>query len=153
MAWRNGGLGKQLSNLYPYPFVLDDVRCASIEGFLQSLKQEGLEEQEIIAGLSGFKAFKTGQIGNDWKEKQVLFWRGQSLPRTSKAYHSLLIRAYDACFDQNQALQDALFETGVAVLTHVIGKHDPTDSVLTEWEYLFLMYRLRARAMQRVLAG
>jgi hypothetical protein len=151
LGWKNGGLGKKLSNLFPYPFVLDGVKCGSLEGFLQGLKQEGLEEQEMIAVLSGFEAYKVGQLGNDWKEKQLLYWRGKPFERFSRQYHRLLDRAYDSCFDQNEEFRKALFETGVDRLTHHIGHHDPSQTTLTEWEYTYSMYRLRARAQQEML--
>lgn len=153
LGWKNGGLGKALSNLFPYPFELDNVKCGSFEGFLQCLKQEGLEEQTTIAALNGFLAYKVGQLGNDWKEKQLLYWKGIPHERLSKGYHMLVARAYDACFDQNAAFRTALVETGVDTLSHYIGRHDPTQSVLTEWEYLYNMYRLRARAQQIEFAG
>ncbi len=151
LGWKNGGLGKALSNLFAYPFVLDGVQCGSMEGFLQSLKQEGLEEQEIMAALHGFTAYKIGQLGNDWKEKQLLYWRGKAFERTSREYHHLLDRAYDACFDQNEAFREALLQTGVDSLTHYIGHHDPSQSTLTEWEYIYSIYRLRARAQQAII--
>jgi hypothetical protein len=146
LGFRNGGLGKALSNLMPYAFTLDNVQCGSIEGFLQSIKHEGSEEQELVAGLHGYEAFKIGQLGNGWKETQTLWWCGVAYPRFSKQYHHLLERAYDQCFAENEAFRTALIDSGVMVLTHVMGKHDPTDTTLTEWEYIHQMYRLRALA-------
>ena len=35
----------KLSNFNPYSFVYDDVECASIEGWIQSLKAEDVEVQ------------------------------------------------------------------------------------------------------------
>lgn len=150
---RNGGLGKALSNFAPYAFVLDGVECGSMEGWLQSLKIEDIEGQEIIAALVGYKAYKVGQIGNDWRDTQTLWWRGKSFSRTSREYHALIERGYDACFEQNKTFRECLFQTGVDVLTHVIGHHDPARTVLTEWEYIYNMYRLRARAQQMAMAG
>ena len=151
LGWRNGGLGKALSNLFPYPFELDGVRLASMEGFLQSLKFQGIEEQDMLIGLHGFKAWKIGQVGNDWREGQILWWRGVPHQRLSREYHMLVERAYNACYEQNEAFRKALFETGVDILSHDIGHHDPTMTTLTEWEYIYNMYRLRARAQQMEL--
>lgn len=150
---RNGGLGKALSNFMPYSFVMDGVQCGGIEGWLQSLKHEGLEEQEIIAALVGYRAYKVGQIGNDWRNTQTLWWRGKAHPRLSKEYHGLVQRAYDLCFDQNPAFRDRLLDTGTDLMTHVIGHHDPTMTTLTEWEYIYNMYRLRARAQQWMMSS
>ncbi len=151
---RNGGLGKALSNFAAYGFVMDGVQCGGIEGWLQSLKFEGLEEQEMVAVLVGYKAYKIGQIGNkDWRAAQTLWWRGVAYPRLSRQYHTLVERAYDACYEQNPAFGQALFDTGFDMMTHVIGNHDPTMTTLTEWEYIYNMYRLRARAQQDILAS
>lgn len=150
---RNPGLGKALSNFAPYGFVLDGVECGSIEGFLQSLKFEDIGEQELVAPLVGYKAYKTGQVENAaWRAAQKLWWKGYAYPRLSREYHSLIQRAYDACYEQNPAFRQALFDTGVDVLTHNIGNHDPTMTTLTEWEYIYVMYRLRARAQQEMLS-
>jgi len=149
---RNGGLGKALSNFRPYAFVLDGVRCGSYEGFLQSLKFEQLEAQDMIYPLVGYRAYKIGQIANkDWRSVQTLWWRGIAYPRLSREYHELLERSYDACFDQNEIFRKALFESGIDMLTHVIGNHDPTMTTLTEWEYIYNIYRLRCRALQALL--
>lgn len=141
-------LGKVLSNLTKHSFVLDNLKCASMEGFLQSLKFMDKAKAEEVRGMYGYTAFKTGQGGNLWKEGQRLFWNGKSYQRLSSSYHDLLDRAYDALFDQNLDYQAALAETGNATLVHTRGKHDPQDSVLTHWEYIYQLYRLRARVFQ-----
>lgn len=147
-GYRLEGVSRLLSNLYPRPFILDDVACASIEGFLQSLKWVDLEEQTAVATLSGVEAYKTGQLGNQWKDKQILYWRGVQYPRLSRKYHNLLVRAYDACFEQNADFGAALARTGDAVIIHSIGKHNPQNTTLTEWEYVHQLYRLRSRVLQ-----
>lgn len=152
LGWRNGGLGRALSNFCAYSFVLDGVQCGSMEGWLQSLKFDVQEEQEAVAALVGYQAYKIGQAGNNWRDTQTLWWKGKAYPRLSKPYHALVERAYDACFDASPQFQKSLVETGTMALTHVIGSHDPTMSVLTEWEYIYNVYRLRSKA-QQVLWG
>jgi hypothetical protein len=142
------GVGKQLSNLMPYRFKLDDLECASMEGFLQSIKFSDPVMSTTLRAMHGVAAFKKGQEGNDWKFKQILFWNGSSYPRTSLSYKLLIERAYDALFDQNVMYRDALRITNDAVLTHKIGKTDQTDTTLTQVEYLYNLYRLRAKALQ-----
>lgn len=149
---REVGLGKALSNFIAYPFVLDGVHCGSIEGILQSFKWADPEKQAEVANMTGYAVFKLGQTANSWKTNQTLYWRGYAYPRLSKDYHDLLLRAYDACFDQNVEFATALYETGDALYIHTIGKHDPTDTTLTEWEYIYNMYRLRAR-VQQIMRG
>jgi hypothetical protein len=147
-SFRGTGLAKSLSNLMPYGFWLDDVSCGAIEGFLQSLKWQNRDEQREIAKLHGVEAWRTGQGGNTWKDTQTLYWNGAAYPRQSKKYHGLLDRAYDACFEQNIDFQAALGATGNAVLIHSRGKHNPCNTTLTEWEYVYQLYRLRARVQQ-----
>ncbi len=147
-GYRGVGLEKELSNLMPYGFRLDDVWCGSIEGFLQSLKFSDPDEQQAVATLHGVEAWKTGQKGNDWKANLVLYWRGQPYKRLLKNYHGLLSRAYDACLEGNPSFANALRRSGNAVLIHSIGKHNPHNTTLTEWEYLFQLYRLRAKVLQ-----
>jgi len=150
LGYQRGGLGKRLSNLYPYPFVFDGVQCASFEGFIQSTKFEDIEAQEFMAGLTKYEAYKVGQMGNDWRKSQTLWWKGSPIPRFSPEYALLIELAYDACFDQNEDFRNALLETGNMVLIHSIGNHDPTMTTMTEREYIYNMYRLRARAQQNV---
>jgi hypothetical protein len=145
------GIGKVLSNLTPHPFVLDGLNCASMEGALQSFKFSDKEMAAELRGMYGYKAFKRGQDGNRWKDGQRLFWNGKSYQRLTSSYHGLLDRAYDALFEQNVEFQAALAESDKAVLVHTRGKHDPQDSVLTHWEYIYQLYRLRAK-VQQILA-
>lgn len=147
-GFRHEGLARDLSNLNAYPFVLDEVQCGGIEGFLQSLKVEDPQAQLEIARLTGMEAYRAGQQFNFWKENQTLFWRGEALPRLSKKYQKLLERAYDACFDQCVEFATALCLSEDAILTHTMGKRNPSNTTLTEHEYMFNLYRLRARGLQ-----
>lgn len=45
-----------LSNFAPHSFVFDGVKCASMEGFLQSLKFQDPEMQKHVCTLVGRKA-------------------------------------------------------------------------------------------------
>lgn len=59
-----------LSNFHPYTFVVDGVHCASMEGFLQSVKFENEEKQILVCGLIGkqakFKGKKKNGSGNNY---------------------------------------------------------------------------------------
>jgi hypothetical protein len=147
------GLGKRLSNLYNYPFVMDDMPCTSMETFIQCLKFKTLEEQFEIATMEkSFEAFKVGQErGNVWKEDQTVYWLEDPIKRNSKQYKDLMERAYNECYEQNPAFREALLESEFSLFTHYIGKHDQQDTLLTVSEYLYNMYRLRARAFQEAL--
>ena len=71
-----------LSNFAPHVFAIDAVRCASMEGFLQSLKIEDLTEQERVCGLPGPVAQSVGRKHN-WSTTGTLWWRGRPYDRLS----------------------------------------------------------------------
>lgn len=45
-----------LSNFAPNPFVIDGVKCSSMEGFLQSLKYNNIDMQKHFCTLVGKQA-------------------------------------------------------------------------------------------------
>lgn len=141
-------VGRRLSNLYARPFEFAGRRYGSFEGFLQALKHEDVEAQELLAPLSGYEAFKVGQLGNGWQETQTLWLSDVPFARTSDEYQGLLVTAYDAQLEQNLDMVEALLATGNAILTHSIGKHDATKTTLTPSEYVSQMYRLRSLVHQ-----
>ena len=56
-----------LSNFYPHAFVIDGIQCASMEGFLQSLKYASVKRQKRVCALVGKAAKRAG--------KRKLLWR------------------------------------------------------------------------------
>ena len=136
--------GGALSNLAAYAFTLDGVACGSMEGFLQGLKVGDASEQAALCALAGGEARERGQR-HDWKTSGNLYWRGATVDRLSDAYQSLLDRAYDALFEQSARFRAALAASGDASLMHSIGKDDPTETILTNEEFISRLERLRAR--------
>ncbi len=130
-----------LSNFAAHEFVIDGVRCASMEGFLQSLKFSNPDMQEHICTLIGFGAKKAGQ-DKDWKKHQILYWRGQKIPRRSQAYQDLLDRAYLELF-KNEGFRNALRAAGNATFTHSCGKRKEGETVLTIREFCHRLNWLR----------
>lgn len=47
---------------------------------------------------------------------------------------------------RNHSFFLTLVATGNDPLVHSRGKHDPRDTTLTQWEYLYQLYRLRSSA-------
>ena len=137
-----------LSNFAPHPFVIDGVECASMEGFLQSLKFKNPDMQVEVCKLVGKKAKFKGKKKN-WKRTQSLWWRGCEYPRNSLLYQMLLDRAFTA-LSRNKKFQKALLATGDAVLTHSIGKRKEADTILTRQEFCSRLTMLRWRLQQKV---
>ncbi len=135
-----------LSNFAPHTFVIDDVECASMEGFLQSLKFNNPDMQVEICKLVGFGAKNRGR-GKNWQRDQTLYWRDQKIKRDSQEYQDLLDRAYEA-LSTNQAFRAALLATGNAVLGHAIGGTDPKITVLTRKEFIRRLTAIRTRFQQ-----
>lgn len=133
-----------LSNFTLHSFVLDGVMCASMEGFLQSLKYEDAERQMAVCAKHGREAKKAGHGGRDWKADQTLYWRGEAIARDSEEFDALITRAFEKRFE-NPHFRWALFLTLGRPLRHSVGKRDKSETVLTEQEFLWQLERLRRR--------
>ena len=130
-----------LSNFAPHEFELDGVRCASMEGFLQSLKFKSAEMQEHVCSLVG-KAAKFKGKKKKWWLTHTLYWRGVEYNRDSEEYQELLKRAYTALCS-NESFRKAILASGSAVYTHSIGKNDIYHTILTEREFCSLLNMCR----------
>ncbi|ADI96443.1 gp30.3 conserved hypothetical protein [Acinetobacter phage Ac42] len=130
-----------LSNLYNNPFVMDQIEFGSIEGFLQGLREPNPDKQLEIFKMHGIQAKRTGR-GIPIKD-QTLYYRGEPFNRHSEKYQSLLNTAYFLMCGQNFLFRKALMYTEGHELTHVIGKTDPFDTILTNDEFISRLYSLR----------
>lgn len=137
--WPSGAL----SNFAAHPFVFRGVECASMEGFLQSLKYRDPHEQRKVCALSGHPAKLRGSLTRAWQASQTLWWDGQPFSRHGQAYQDLLDEAYQALFSQNPAARDALLATGDRTLTHSIGEKRACLTVLTEDEFCTRLVNIR----------
>lgn len=144
---KSGYPSSSLSNFAPHAFVLDDVQCASMEGFLQSLKFSNPDMQVEVCKLVGITAKRRGSKKN-WKTTQTLYWRGKPYKRDSEDYQKLLDRAYHALL-QNASFQRALLATGNSSLTHSIGRNKINETVLTVQEFTSRLYKLREELQQK----
>jgi predicted NAD-dependent protein-ADP-ribosyltransferase YbiA (DUF1768 family) len=140
---KNGYPSSALSNFAPHPFVIDGVKCNSMEGFLQSLKFSNMEMQEHICTLVGFNAKQSGK-GKNWQRTQTLYWRDKTYDRHSQEYQDLLDRVYNA-LAENDGFKKALLATQDAVLTHSIGRTDNSETILTRQEFCSRLTRIRER--------
>ena len=132
-----------LSNFSPHPFIIDDVQCNSMEGFLQSLKFKSIDMQKEVCKLVG-KAAKFKGKRKPWYRTQTLYWRGVEYKRSGKEYQSLLDRAYRAMFEQSESFKNALKAAGKdAVFTHSMGKNDESRTILTTSEFCGRLMRLK----------
>lgn len=135
-----------LSNFAPHPFIIDGVECASMEGFLQSLKFKEPAMQVEVCKLVG-KAAKFKGKKKKWWKTQTLYWQGIEYKRDSAEYQELLNRAF-AELAKNASFQKALLATDKAILTHEIGKSKITETVLTKQEFCGRLMAIRARLQE-----
>lgn len=137
-----------LSNFAPHPFVIDGIECASMEGFLQSLKFKEPAMQAEVCKLVG-KAAKFRGKKKKWWKTQTLYWQGIEYKRNSKEYQELLTRAF-AELGKNTSFQKALLATGTATLTHEIGKTKISETILTRQEFCGRLMAIRAKLQEEV---
>ena len=130
-----------LSNLCSNGFRLDGMVCGSMEGFLQSLKQQDRDKQRQICSMKGGNARKRSVTS--WQTDQVVWWRGQAIDRQSEEYQQLLRRAYKAMFEQNERFRVALMSTRGVTLTHSTGERNPDKTIITEQELCGILTELR----------
>ena len=105
--------------------------------------------QKEVCKLIG-KAAKFKGKKKKWWQTQTLYWQGQEIDRHSQEYQSLLDRAY-AALAQNDGFRRALLATGTAVLTHSIGKSNPSETVLTKAEFCGRLTKLREQISKEQL--
>lgn len=134
---------KELSNFYPHRFVFDGIECASMEGFLQSLKYKDVDKQREICALTGRDAKDRGS--GIWIFNQDLYWKGKQYNRHGIDYLRLVRNAYDAMYSQCEDFRKALKAVGSKCLFHTIGMIDPHDTVLTESEFIQMLDLMRDR--------
>lgn len=142
----SGYPASSLSNFAPHEFEIDDVKCASMEGFLQSLKFQNPDMQKYVCSLVG-KAAKFKGKNKKWQKTGNLYWKGKVIPRNSESYQELLDKAYNA-LAQNQSFKKALLATGNATLTHSLGKNKTSETVLTKTEFVSRLNKIRTALMQ-----
>lgn len=135
-----------LSNFAPHTFEIDGIQCASMEGFLQSLKFQNSDMQKYVCNLVG-KAAKFKGKNKKWQKTGNLYWQGKIIPRNSESYQELLDKAYNA-LAQNQSFKKALLTTGNATLTHNIGKNKISETVFTKTEFVSRLTKIRTTLMQ-----
>lgn len=147
----NGYPAGKLSNFTAFEFIFDGVKCASVEGLLQSFKFENENAQVATCALAGFQAKKKGRGRNIyWQRMQTLWWKGVAYPRKSKEYQKLLDRAYNALYEQNETFRKTLEAAGKAIFTHSIGNSNRKQTVLTESEFCKRVQHLKDYGVMKV---
>ena len=130
-----------LSNLCSNGFRFDGVVCGSMEGFLQSLKQQDINKQRQICSMKGRNAKKQTPTG--WQTDQIVWWKGKAIDRQSQEFTALVRKAYNAMFEQSERFRTALMATRGMTLYHTKGESNPYKTTLTEQEFCSILTELR----------
>lgn len=113
-----------LSNFAEHEFYIDNIKCSSMEDFLQLLKFKSIKKQQQVCLLPGKDAknstrYTIAQL--IWRITHNLYWKGKRISRFSDEYQKLLDRAYNE-LSKNTAFIAALENTAGKELVHLIGK-------------------------------
>lgn len=130
-----------LSNLCSNGFRFDGVVCGSMEGFLQSLKQQDINKQRQICSMKGKDAKKQTSAG--WQTDQIVWWKGKAIDRQGGDFAALVRQAYNAMFEQSEGFRTALMATCGMTLYHTKGESNPYKTILTEQEFCGILTELR----------
>lgn len=142
---KSPGAAGELSNFAAHSFTFEGVECASMEGFLQSLKYLCPKKQREVCLLSGGEAKAAGAKKLRWKLTRSVYWRGKRYGRLTPEYRELIFRAYLAMYRQSESFRRAVLQTRTAKLCHSIGNPNPKKTILTEREFICMLQRLRRR--------
>lgn len=138
-----------LSNLCSNGFKFDGVLCGSMEGFLQSLKQNDINKQRQICSMKGGNARKKSVTS--WLTDQTIWWKGRAINRQSQEYMLLVRDAYQAMFDQNERFRTALMQTRGLKLVHTRGEENSFKTILTSTEFCGILEDLRREYDERMI--
>lgn len=97
-------------------------------------------KMDLLLKKTGYEARLAGRE-YDWREKQTLYWQGESYPRKSEGYQQLLTRLYDAVYAQDEAFRSDLSEIRGREITHRLGRGDAEKTILTKDEFVFQLQR------------
>jgi len=142
------GLGRRLSNLYPYEFDFDGTHYASIEAFFGTLRTSSTIAKQKLYLTSGMNSWYMGHEHMTWYSTQTVNYKGRTISRDSAEYDELITAAFDALFT-NEDFKQALRETGDCKLTHTVGKTAKDKTLLTRKEFIGHLNRLRKKLYER----
>lgn len=137
-----GPVLSQLSTMANHTFVIDDVKCTSLESFIQSLKFERATQCISVAGDKAKTAKERGKKQFNWCSNGHVHWKGQPMDRDSALYWHFLEHVFMEVAKQSSSFATALIESGDLEFT-CIGKSLPSETPITEKEYVRLMNKTR----------
>lgn len=83
-----------------------------------------------------------------WRIAQIPHWQGKPINRFAVEYQKLLDRAYNE-LSKDTAFIEALENTAGKELVHLIEKNNARKTVLTEYEFVSRLKRIRDEVFKR----
>ena len=115
-----------LANFPLFPFMLDGIVLASVEGFVQGIKFPPDHPSRDLAFLSHSQAAKRcGEAA----ERIHVWWKDEVLDYGAHEHHRLIARGIRAKFSFNEGLQIAMRATEGMRLVHELDPESPTTSL------------------------
>lgn len=144
ISFKSKGIAKALSNLCPYPFEFDGVKCASMESFIQSLRVKDVNMQIDVCSKSGPFCYSIRDLLGDWRETKSVYWQGKPIFRESNQYFMLLTKAYEALLEASPIFYNALKQVkeNEWKIIHSIGCTNSSETLLTPNEYMTILNHL-----------
>ena len=137
---------RDLSNFPRFPFVLDGIELASVEGFIQGIKRPiGDPMRELAFRSFGKEAKRIGKHA----ERKFVWWQDKAIPYGSREHHLLIERAIRAKFDQNPKAMESLLATEGMILTHDLGYTESPHTSLPERVFCGILTRTREEELKK----
>ena len=139
----------------PVRFEIDGVECASLDGFVESLKFERIIDQKNVTKRVGEDAREQGKNQDNPANQiadRILHWQGRTFKRNSKEFDKLLARVFRE-MAKNARYQEALLITQDVDFRHPKGKIAKKDTILTRKELTDNLKKLRADLRQEFKQG
>ncbi|MDP3963794.1 MAG: hypothetical protein Q8Q39_04840 [bacterium] len=136
---------RDLSNFTPFPFILDGITLASVEGFIQGIKRPVGDPMRELAFCSfGKEAKRLGRHA----ERKFVWWKDKKIVYGSREHHYLIERAIRAKFEQNPNAMKSLLATEGMILTHDLGYTESPHTSLPERVFCGILTRIRQEKLK-----
>lgn len=139
----------QLSSMTPHQFIIDDVKCASLESFIQSLKFEKPSMQASLCAEKPKSAKERGKKAINWEGTGVAHWKGISMDRLSTQYFTFMESVVAALARQCEPFRKALTDVSEDTITSA-AKSREMHTPLTEAEYCKILKKVRRLNLAKV---
>ncbi len=146
-------VARKLSNFSKDGFVIDGIKMASVEGFVQGIKfpEFPIEDirRDIAFRLAGKEAKKIGGEAAKF-EQEFVWWKGKKIIYGSTEHYALNERAIRAKFEQNPEAMAALLSTKGKKITHELGGEENPKTCLPKAKFCRILTKIREEKLKEL---